>query len=361
MESIKLKLKNYKCFQEAELDINNLTILLGANAAGKSSIIQSVLLYLKAVNVANSENKANISLYKDFGYDMGVIEHLLYKNAEDENIVLEVDEHQVTINLKNQPKLSDVITAETEHKDISYAYLCAERLGPRNTIEYHNSENCGIHGEYTPYIISKIGERKADIHKWFGTNLGETFSAQLDDWVQFIFPDIKVQASCQFNKIALLQVNSKGNWLIPTHVGFGVSYALPILVDGLRLLPGSWFIVENPEAHLQPKAQTQIGYFLGRMAAAGLRVIVETHSEHILEGIAAVVQSKEYGILKDHVSVFVLEQTGGCPCIRKASLQRSGVSKDEFPTDFFDYGKEQIQKDIESCSKKLEDIGDMLL
>lgn len=360
MESIKLKLNNFKCFQEAELSINNLTVLLGANATGKSSIIQSLVLYLKAVNSASSEGKATISLYDDFGYDMGVIENLLYKRATNYNIKITVGETIVSSFIKEQQKLSDTLKVNTNYNDIKYSYLCAERIGPRNTIAYHNSKTCGTHGEYTPYVIFKESESIANPNKWLGENVGETFSAQLDDWVQFIFPNTKVQSSCQYNKIAFLQVNSKGNWLIPTHVGFGISYVLPILVDGLRLEPGSWFIVENPEAHLQPKAQTRIGYFLGKIAAAGVRVVVETHSEHVLEGMAAVAHENIMDFSEDSVSVFILEQTGDAPGIKKVSLQRNGVAKEDFPKDFFDYGENEVKRDIEACANKLKDIGDLL-
>lgn len=360
MDNIKLKLKNFKCFQEAEIDLNNLTVLLGANATGKSSIIQSLVLYLKAVNSASSAGDATISLYDDFGYDMGVIENLIYKRATDFNIKITVGNTTVSSSIKEQQKLSDTLKVNTTYNDIKYSYLCAERIGPRNTIEYHNSKTCGTHGEYTPYIIFKESEAVADSNKWLGENLGETFSAQLDDWIQFIFPGIKVQSLCQFNKIALLQVNSKGNWLIPTHIGFGISYALPILVDGLRLNSGSWFIVENPEAHLQPKAQTQIGYFLGKIAAAGVRVVVETHSEHVLEGMAAVAHESLNDFSEDCVSVLILEQRDNCPSIKHVSLQRNGVAKDDFPKNFFDYGENEVRREIESCTKKLKDIGDLL-
>ena len=360
MENIKLELRNFKCFQEEELCLNNLTVLLGANATGKSSIIQALQLYLKAVNSANSDGVASISLYKDFGYDMGIVENLVKRDAPDDKIIITINNKALTIHLNEHPKLSDVVNAHTTYQKIEHSYLCAERLGPRNTIEYHNSPDCGIHGEYTPYIISKDSEIEADTNKWLGHNLEGTFSAQLDDWIQFIFPNIKVQASCQFNKIAFLQVNSKGNWLIPTHVGFGISYALPILVEGLRLKSGSWYIVENPEAHLQPKAQTQIGYFLGKIAAAGVRVVVETHSEHVLEGMAAVTHEDINGFTEDSISVFILEQESNRPQIKKVPLQRNGVAKEDFPKDFFDYGLEDVKRDVEFCAKKLKNIGDLL-
>jgi predicted ATPase len=71
----------------------------------------------------------------------------------------------------------------------------------------------------------------------------------------------------------------------PYNFGFGVSYVLPIIVNGLAAEPGSTMIVENPEAHLHPKGQSRIGQFLSQVAVSGVQVVVETHSEHVVNGI----------------------------------------------------------------------------
>ncbi len=43
-------------------------------------------------------------------------------------------------------------------------------------------------------------------------------------------------------------------------------------------------IIENPEAHLHPYSQSMVGRFLARIASLGVQVIVETHSEHFVNG-----------------------------------------------------------------------------
>lgn len=78
---------------------------------------------------------------------------------------------------------------------------------------------------------------------------------------------------------------TKGESVIAPNVGFGISYVLPILVTGLIAKEGCFMVVENPEAHLHPSAQSRIGRFLSIIAASGVKVIVETHSDHILTGI----------------------------------------------------------------------------
>lgn len=359
MKEIALKLKNFKCFQDIQLELNNLTVFLGANATGKSSILQSILIYLQAATKANDNDTAQMSLYQDFGYDLGCVENLLCKDAKDQDITISFDEIDAKIDLTIHEKLSDVINVQIKRQNINYSYLCAERIGPRNTVEYHNSPNCGMHGEYTAYIINKENLIDVDKEKFWNNELEGKFSTQLDNWVQYLFPNMKIQVDCQFNKIAQLKVNSGVNSILATNIGFGLSYSLPILVEGLRLEKGSWFIVENPEAHLQPKAQTRMGYFLARMAAAGIRVIVETHSEHILQGMLAVIKIKENGFQDSKVSVYFTEQEEGKSCMKQVTLQRDRIAKYEFPKDFFDYNEKNIRQDAPNA-KRLAEIGNIV-
>lgn len=76
-------------------------------------------------------------------------------------------------------------------------------------------------------------------------------------------------------------------------MGFGVSYSLPIVLAGLFAPAGSLLLVENPEAHLHPAGQSQMGTFLAVIAGAGVQVIVETHSDHVLNGVRRAIGEKK--------------------------------------------------------------------
>ena len=65
-------------------------------------------------------------------------------------------------------------------------------------------------------------------------------------------------------------------------VGFGCGQILPVLASGYNLPRGSIFIVEQPEIHLHPKAQAELGSFFYELCRSGVQSIVETHSEHLL-------------------------------------------------------------------------------
>jgi predicted ATPase len=89
-----------------------------------------------------------------------------------------------------------------------------------------------------------------------------------------------------------LQTEQTGQSLFvrPTNTGFGLSFVLGIIVAGLAAQPNTILIVENPEAHLHPRAQSNLGEFLGRVSAGGTQVFVETHSEHVVNGIRRMIK-----------------------------------------------------------------------
>lgn len=81
----------------------------------------------------------------------------------------------------------------------------------------------------------------------------------------------------------------------PQNVGLGISYVLPVLVTLLTSLPGAIIIIENPEAHIHPRGQAKLGELIARAAAFGVQLFVETHSDHVINGVRVAVRD---GILK---------------------------------------------------------------
>jgi hypothetical protein len=81
-------------------------------------------------------------------------------------------------------------------------------------------------------------------------------------------------------------VKSGGPTFNLVDVGYGVSQALPILVDTLqRASANEVFLLQQPEVHLHPRAQAELGSFFARQARRKSNFVIETHSDHLVDRI----------------------------------------------------------------------------
>ena len=69
---------------------------------------------------------------------------------------------------------------------------------------------------------------------------------------------------------------------------------------------GELIIIENPESHLHPRGQAELGKLIALAAQNDVQIIIESHSDHILNGIRVAV--KESSIDKDKVIAFYFKK-----------------------------------------------------
>ena len=130
----------------------------------------------------------------------------------------------------------------------------------------------------------------------------------------------------------------------PSGTGFGLSAALPLVVQGLVSSESSILVLENPEIHLHPAAASRLGRFLGYLGKAGIQVILETHSEHILNGLRLSVAKD--GLDAEELAVFFVEQPEQRGVIRLKVQQNGKI--EHWPIDFFD----QAIRDLETLHEE---------
>ncbi|MGE4443310.1 MAG: DUF3696 domain-containing protein, partial [Desulfomicrobium sp.] len=75
--------------------------------------------------------------------------------------------------------------------------------------------------------------------------------------------------------------------------GFGLSQVFPIIVAALSTEKDGVLLIENPEVHLHPAGQALMGSFLAEVANSGIQVIIESHSDHVLNGIRRSVKAQQ--------------------------------------------------------------------
>ncbi|TAE11709.1 MAG: DUF3696 domain-containing protein [Bacteroidetes bacterium] len=197
-------------------------------------------------------------------------------------------------------------------------YISADRLGPQNFYMKNNSLQRKIdkNGNYTLDIVTK--KKEVEVHKILRIGkesdkdlYSKILIDQVGEWLSKILdtPNISVLIDDKSNDfIITLNFKIGTKEFKPSNVGFGYSYILPIIVSGLIAREGEILIVENPEAHLHPRAQSRLTEFLAKVASCGVQVFVESHSEHILHGLQIAVKSEEIELTHEDVSVLYFHE-----------------------------------------------------
>ena len=135
-----------------------------------------------------------------------------------------------------------------------------------------------------------------------------------------------------------IRTSANTDFLRPVHSGFGLTQALPIVVAALSANTNDVLLVENPEVHLHPAGQAAMGAFLSGVASAGVQVVLETHSDHVLNGIRRAVRSRMVASSDVALHFFRprLEDRGqGGPQVQSPILDADG-NIDSWPDGFFD-------------------------
>ncbi len=329
MKHYKLYIQQFKCLKDTELLLKNLTVFTGGNGCGKSSVIQALLFLRRTIEHCStwipsekkykyeSPNGLNVELNGAYCLNLGNSANVLWIDAKTNDITIGLKDctsgdgcFSVKYStIGNEQWITPIeITNNLFNNPLYYQefyYLNAERIGPRINQETHfyDYPNVGFKGEFTAQIIEKLnfekeyGEEERRKKRAYTERLeGTRFIHYVNSWLNYILDGISVDTAGDSDtlsaRIMILDKFSRGNYVVPTNTGFGISCLLPIIVTGIAAKEDRFFVIENPEAHLHPAAQSRVGYFLGKIAAAGVRIIIETHSDHILNGIQLAVADK---------------------------------------------------------------------
>lgn len=302
----RLSIQNFKCFENLPLPFKTLTLLSGLNSTGKSTVIQSLLLLRQSFQHGLLE-KAGLALNGDLVH-IGTAKDALFENAKEDVISFDLSlkdgsRKKWSFNYSKASTTADLLelTETVDQSNIyksslfnnKFHYLQAERLGPRRFFETSdflvNQQQIGSSGEYAAHFLSIFG-RKNKIASGPLCHPNATsleLKDQVEAWLGEISPGTRIDfASSSVTDTVSLQFSfATSNKYRATNVGFGITYVLPVLVAILSSEPGFLILIENPEAHLHPKGQAQMGELLARAASSGIQIVVETHSDHVLNGI----------------------------------------------------------------------------
>jgi predicted ATPase len=121
-----------------------------------------------------------------------------------------------------------------------------------------------------------------------------------------------------------IQVHIAGRAINLIDVGYGISQILPIIVDCIRGEEGSTYLLQQPEVHLHPRAQAELGSFLGVLAKQqDKRFVIETHSDYLVDRIRMDIRDKK-GITPEDVALLYFERKNGEATIHRLELDDQG-------------------------------------
>ena len=129
-------------------------------------------------------------------------------------------------------------------------------------------------------------------------------------------------------------------------VGYGVSQVLPLLVDMLRRDGDSLFLLQQPEVHLHPSAQATLGSLFCTIAKSGRQLVVETHSDYILDRILLDIRDKRTELQPDDVSILYFERDDLDVTIYSIHVDDEGNVLDA-PEGYRSFFKKELQRVID--------------
>ena len=225
-------------------------------------------------------------------------------------------------------------------------FISADRIGPKNYYEIQNINKdfswVGAKGENTASVLLKKKGDEVDEALYLGEDTN-TLLQQTEEWLNFIFDGAKININTEGGVVLLSYNTRQGRERYkPSNVGFGYSYILPIVVAGLIAQSGEILIIENPEAHLHPRAQHRLTQFLAKIAATGVQIFVESHSEHILNALRIIAVNPEFEINNTDLSVLYFQDDESQPFIQ-IPIKINGKIEN-WPDGFFD----QTDKDLDT-------------
>ncbi len=364
-----LDITNFKCFEQLRLSFGALTLLAGFNGGGKSSAIQPLLLL--AQNLRDTDRPRAFALNGPL-VRLGTTGDVLPSDAASSLIKFVVStptgeaswslatrggDRFLRVSQTDDNAPSQMVSASSAPERPSLpaigglaqlTFLSAVREGtadafPIPDLRDETFTDVGVNGRFAAYWYDRFVDEEVAIGRCYADEPARTLRKQLDAWLGTLIPGAQanVQLIQQLSMLSLqFRLSEIGAWQRPANIGYGLTYCFPIIVSLLGAGTDQIVVIDSPEAHLHPFAQSRMGMLLAHFAAAGVQIIVETHSDHLLNGVRLAVKSKIIPNSDVKIHFFTGVGSAGHGVLSPALDTEARIN--EWPDGFFD----QAEKDL---------------
>lgn len=319
-----LRIERFMDIVDETLALKPLTVITGVNSAGKSAIIQSMLAVLKRADA----NGGFLLKFMDFGFKSAVCK---YDSFDNYRVILETDDGAISFSVNAEKEVLEPEKLPLGIEKNVY-YLSANRKGYDIVEQKADGYSVGVQGEYLFGTLynEKDNPVKLDLTAPDGS---KTLGGLVDFWLKEILGmRFKVNTVEMNSNIIVTYDAEEMKGLNPNQLGTAVSYLSKVLIMCLNAKKGDLLMIENPEIHLHPKAQAKLGEFLTTIANTGVQLVVETHSEHIVNKIQYQIYSKKYDA--DNLAIYYKQNARDK--FERVVIGDNGRYSVDFPEGFFD-------------------------
>lgn len=342
-----LRLLNFKAFENQLVEFKSLTLLSGYNNTAKSSVLQALSLLHQSYQ-QNLLQNTGLLLNGNF-VNIGRAWDALYENAKEDYVGFElIFQNEIKgiwhFNYNSLEREADFleigfnsVDADVYHSSIfskEFHHLQSERaITTSGILDYQRRElkQIGALGEYTAHFLYTYGSQPIPIAELAHPQAKSTnLLDQVEAWMGEISFATHIQVDAHLDMDLI-------NLKFSDHVGYGITYVLPIIVAILASNPRALILIEHPETGLHAQAQTKLGKLLALAANCGVQVVVETHSDQILNGIRLAVHGRKIKSEDVQLHYFQRQENQGQAFIKVVSPRINKDGRiDQWPDGFFD-------------------------
>lgn len=354
MASLKsIYIKNYKAFQKEQLlEVRPVTVLIGKNSSGKSSIMKLLPLFQKATSeimtaplMLSNNGVALGSRYEELFYNYSLMDLSLGLNFDNGNsfkvtyainngqlfvynyeVTSKGNKFQEQVSLEGFPilkglkfpKATEKLKISAESLSLNADYIGPIRISAPKEISFEGNNDItsvGLKGEnaYSALLNSYLSDGKLfeEVSKWFEKNLERQ--------------KLSFKQNGPSTGSYSLYVRHEDIDVNISQVGQGLSQVLPIIVASFLNNNVDILGIEQPALHLHPAAHANVAYRIAESAKLlNKKYLIESHSENFILGLRNLVANHDVDFSSDDVIIYYVNHDDTGAVLDKIEILPNG-------------------------------------
>lgn len=359
----KIRVLALKSIKDLNVECSNLNLLVGTNSSGKSTLLHALLLLAQRGLNGKYISIGDFREVRNYYMSNSPIRIEILEKGKRKPAWIEFDEDKENETYNIHTSLEELTVADVmmdeEHEDIEqstlimeedgFHYLSCHRMGANDIYAKNmlNESDFGIDGEYAlAYLLQNESKAVSEDLVVQDVDCTNSLLDQVNYWLNYIVgTTLSIKDLKKTNYLQVKYNNNPANmasealYCRPVNVGSGISYLISVIISCLGAEEGSIVIIENPEIHLHPKAQSRLCEFLYFVSKSRRQLFVETHSDHIFNGLRvgiATGKMKQEDITVNFLAMNEQYETQCNPIIFKEYGKIIGTNDDMDINDLFD-------------------------